>query len=50
MKYRNKYLALFLCFIMILNLPNTVFAANNITVSENLQTYSVLHAGSNERP
>ena len=41
MKYRNKYLALFLCFIMILNLPNTVFAANNITVSENLQTYSV---------
>ena len=41
MKCLNRCLALFLCIIMILSVPNTVFAANSTTNSEDIQVYSV---------
>ena len=41
MKCLNRCLALFLCIIMILNVPNTVFAVNSSTGSEDVQIYSV---------
>ena len=41
MKCLNRCLALFLCIIMILSVPNTVFAANSTTDSEDIQVYSV---------
>lgn len=41
MKCLNRCLALFLCIIMILSVPNTVFAVNSTTDSEDVQIYSV---------
>lgn len=41
MKCLNRCLALFLCIIMILSVPNTVFAVNSSTGSEDVQIYSV---------
>lgn len=41
MKCLNRCLALFLCIIMVLSMPNTVFAANSTTNSEDVQIYSV---------
>lgn len=41
MKCLNRCLALFLCIIMILSVPNTVFAVNSTTDSEDIQVYSV---------
>ena len=41
MKCLNRCLALFLCIIMILSVPNTVFATNFTTNSEDIQVYSV---------
>lgn len=41
MKCLNRCLALFLCVIMILNVPNKVFAVNSSTSSEDVQIYSI---------
>lgn len=41
MKCLNRCLAIFLCIIMILSMPNTVFAVNSTTDSEDVQIYSV---------
>ena len=41
MRCLNRCLALFLCIIMVLSVPNTVFAANFTTDSEDVQVYSV---------
>lgn len=41
MKCLKKYLAIFLCFVMIVSVPNTAFAVNNISTSENVKIYSV---------
>lgn len=41
MKLLKKYLAIFLCFVMILSMTNTAFAVNNITTSEKVEMYSV---------
>lgn len=41
MKCLNRCLALFLCIIMVLSVPNTVFAVNSTTDSEDVQVYSI---------
>ncbi len=41
MKRLKKYLAIFLCFVMIVSMTDTAFAVNNIPTSEKVEMYSV---------